>query len=316
MNNNEWSLAEAFLSHLRLEKRLSPHTETSYRRDLTCLAEYCELHDVARWTDLQPHHLRNFAASSYAAGLSPRSIQRRLSGARSFMNYLIREGHLKRNPAVDISAPRVPRNLPETLDVDQMARLLEIRGDDAETVRDRAILELLYSSGLRLAELVSLEPGDIDLSDSMVRVTGKGNKTRLVPVGRKAKSAIGDWLRVRPELAREDESALFVGVRGRRISPRTVQSRVRHWALQAGIPRRVYPHLFRHSFASHIMESSRDLRAVQELLGHADISTTQIYTHLDFQHLAQIYDEAHPRARRKKSGRAAEKRTDTQTQEK
>jgi integrase/recombinase XerC len=303
MNDSEWQIAEAFLKHLRLERRLSAHTETGYRRDLTCLAKYCDKHEIACWRDLEPHHVRNFAASSHAAGLSPRSIQRRLSGVRSFMNYLIRESHITRNPATDISAPQVPRKLPDTLDVDQMARLLEIRGDDAETVRDRAILELLYSSGLRLAELVSLDPVDVDLDDAMVRVTGKGNKTRLVPVGRKARAAVRDWLRVRPELADEAENALFVGVRGRRISPRTVQNRVRHWAKKAGIPRRVYPHLFRHSFATHLMESSRDLRAVQELLGHADISTTQIYTHLDFQHLAQIYDEAHPRARRQAAKR-------------
>jgi integrase/recombinase XerC len=213
------------------------------------------------------------------------------------MNYLIREGDIARNPATDISAPQVPRKLPNTLDVDQMARLLQIQGDDPVTVRDRAMLELLYSSGLRLAELVNLNPEDVDLDDAMIRVTGKGNKTRLIPVGRMARTAISQWLRIRLELVVGEEKALFIGVRGRRISPRTVQNRVHHWALKAGIPQRVYPHLFRHSFATHLMESSRDLRAVQELLGHADISTTQIYTHLDFQHLAQIYDEAHPRAR-------------------
>jgi integrase/recombinase XerC len=178
-----------------------------------------------------------------------------------------------------------------------MARLLQIQGDDPVTVRDRAMLELLYSSGLRLAELVNLNPEDVDLDDAMIRVTGKGNKTRLIPVGRMARTAVSQWLRIRLELVVGEEKALFIGVRGRRISPRTVQNRVHHWALKAGIPQRVYPHLFRHSFATHLMESSRDLRAVQELLGHADISTTQIYTHLDFQHLAQIYDEAHPRAR-------------------
>jgi integrase/recombinase XerC len=300
MNEPQLRLVERFLDHLRLERRLSIHTITSYRRDLDCLTQYCDANTVLRWQDLKSHHVRGFAASSHAAGLSPRSIQRRLSGIRGLMNYLIREGEISQNPATDISAPQVARKLPNTLDVDQMARLLQIQGNDPVTTRDRAMLELLYSSGLRLAELVNLNPEDVDLDDAMIRVTGKGNKTRLIPVGRMARNSIAEWSRVRSELAAGDENALFVGVRGRRISPRTVQNRVRHWALKAGIPQRVYPHLFRHSFATHLMESSRDLRAVQELLGHADISTTQIYTHLDFQHLAQIYDEAHPRARRQK----------------
>ena len=306
MKENQASLVEQFLERLRFERRLSGHTVTSYRRDLACLAEYCDAHDVERWQDLKSHHVRSFAAVSHAGGLSPRSIQRRLSGVRGFMNYLIREGHLTHNPATGITAPRAARKLPNTLDVDQMARLLKINGDDPVTVRDRAILELFYSSGLRLAELINLNPEDLDLEDAMIRVTGKGNKTRLIPVGRLAREAILGWLGVRTELAAGDEKALFVGVRGRRISPRTVQNRVRHWAVKAGIPQHVYPHLFRHSFASHLMESSRDLRAVQELLGHADISTTQIYTHLDFQHLAQIYDEAHPRARRRSVRRKGE----------
>ena len=298
MDDDQWQLAEQFLDHLHLERRLSPHTITSYRRDLTCLVDFCQNNKLTRWKDLEGHHLRRFAANSHARGLSPRSIQRRLSGIRSFMDYLIREGQLDQNPGVGISAPRAPRKLPNTLDVDQMARLLDIKGDDPLTIRDRAILELLYSSGLRLAELVGLNPDDIDLADNTVRVTGKGTKTRLVPVGRLARAAIMNWLTVRSQLSNEGEAALFVGVRGRRISPRTVQNRVHHWAVKAGLPQRVYPHLFRHSFASHVLESSSDLRGVQEMLGHADISTTQIYTHLDFQHLAQIYDKAHPRARR------------------
>lgn len=302
MNDEQQGLITSFLAHLRLERRLSAHTVKSYRRDLVCLTTYCDANDVAGWLDLKPHHIRSFAAHSHARGLSPRSIQRRLSGVRSFMNYLLREGHMRDNPALNISAPRVPRKLPNTLDVDQMARLLEIRGNDPVTVRDRAMLELLYSSGLRLAELVNLNPEDVDLDDAMIRVTGKGSKTRLIPVGRQARVAARDWLGLRPEMAAPGEPALFVGIRGHRISPRTVQNRVHHWAARAGIPQRVYPHLFRHSFATHLMESSRDLRAVQELLGHADISTTQIYTHLDFQYLAQIYDEAHPRARRKVAG--------------
>ena len=298
MHDKQWQLAEHFLDHLRLVRRLSPHTVKSYRRDLNCLVEFCDHEKIVRWRDLKSHHLRGFAARAHARGMNPRSIQRRLSGIRSFMKYLIREGHIKVNPAVEISAPQTPRTLPNTLDVDQMAALLRVEGNDVVTTRDRAMLELMYSSGLRLSELVDLDPADINFDDAMARVTGKGGKTRLIPVGRKAIAALEEWLRRRADLANPEETALFVGVRGRRISPRSVQSRVRHWALKAGIPQRVYPHLFRHSFATHMLESSQDLRGVQELMGHADISTTQIYTHLDFQHLAQIYDKAHPRARR------------------
>jgi integrase/recombinase XerC len=295
----EWQAAEEFLRHIALERRLSDHTVTGYRRDLTCLAEFCDSENVDRWCDLRPHHLRRFAAVSHGHGLNPRSVQRRLSGARSFLKYLIREGRLEQNPGVGVSAPRAPRRLPGTLDVDQLARLLDIRGEDPVTLRDRAMLELLYSSGLRLAELIGLDSGDIDLRDGTVRVTGKGRKTRIVPVGRKAREAITAWLGARATLASPAEKAVFVGVRGERVSPRTVQMRVRHWARRSGLGQRVYPHLFRHSFATHVLESSGDLRIVQEMLGHANISTTQVYTHLDFQHLAQVYDKAHPRAHRK-----------------
>jgi integrase/recombinase XerC len=299
MDPTHWQLAERFLEHLTNERRLSKHTAKSYRRDLVCLAEFCAGQDIGAFTELRPHHLRRFAALSHAAGLAPRSIQRRLSGARSFMNFLVREGLLNSNPGADISAPQAPRNLPDTLDVDQMAQLLKIEGDEPETVRDRAMLELCYSSGLRLAELVGLDLGTVDLADGTVRVTGKGNKTRIIPVGRLARESIREWLQVRGQLAPVGEQSLFVGRRGGRISPRTVQSRVSYWALRAGVSQRVYPHLFRHSFATHLLESSSDLRSVQEMLGHADISTTQIYTHLNFQHLAEIYDKAHPRARLK-----------------
>ena len=299
MHDSEWQLAERFLAHLRLERRLSPHTIAAYRRDLRCLERFCTDRNLQCWAELEAHHLRGFASNSHAAGLSPRSIQRRLSAARSFLHYLVRENRLDANVAAGVAAPRAPRKLPGTLDVDQMVRLLQIAGDDPVAVRDRAMLELFYSSGLRLAELVGLDPPDLDLADATVRVTGKGGKIRVLPVGRHARAALRQWLGRRSELARSDETALFVGVRGRRIHPRTVQQRVQYWASRSGIPQRVYPHLFRHSFATHMLESGSDLRSVQELLGHADISTTQIYTHLDFQHLAQIYDKAHPRAHRK-----------------
>lgn len=207
---------------------------------------------------------------------------------------------LTHNPAADIRAPKVRRSLPHSLDVDQLAQLLAIPANDALAMRDRALMELLYSSGLRLAELIAVDLGDVDLRERMVRVTGKGSKTRILPIGRKAKEAIAAWQRERAALAAIDEAALFVSQRGRRLTARAVQARVAYWARRQGLPMAVHPHLFRHSFATHLLESSRDLRAVQELLGHADVGTTQIYTHLDFQHLARIYDETHPRARSKK----------------
>ena len=236
---------------------------------------------------------------SYRRGLSARSIQRRLSAARTFFRYLLREKAVKTNPVVSVSAPKSPRRLPGNLDADRMARLLDIPGDTPIVNRDRAILELLYSSGLRLSELTDLDCADVDDRDATVRVTGKGNRDRIVPVGRKALDALARWHKCRGEFAPADEPALFVSQRGTRLSKRSVQSRVSYWARRQGIDANVFPHLFRHSFATHILESSHDLRGVQELLGHANISTTQVYTHLDFQHLAQIYDKTHPRARKK-----------------
>jgi integrase/recombinase XerC len=293
---------------------MSAHTDRSYARDLAALVKFCDRAGVAAWQELDPQHVRSFAAHSHAAGLSPRSIQRRLSAVRSFYAYLLREeavaaaspGALRRagvrvtrNPALDVRAPKAARRLPQTLDADQMARLLQIAGADALTARDRAIMELLYSSGLRLAELVGLNLERLDLKERVVEVLGKGRKTRVVPVGRAAVQALREWLRERARLAAPSQTALFVGRAGRRLGARAVQARVALWARRQGLGRHVYPHLFRHSFASHLLESSGELRGVQELLGHADISTTQIYTHLDFQHLARIYDATHPRARRK-----------------
>ncbi len=290
---------ERFAQHLRHERRLSPHTLDSYLRDLRHLIEFCDGQGIDNWDGLQAPQVRAFVAWRHRRGISGRSLQRELSATRTFFNYLLREGVAGHNPAVDIPAPKTPRLLPQTLDADQAARLVEIPGDDDETVRDRAILELLYSSGLRLAELVGLDCDDINLDDATVRVVGKGSKTRVVPVGRKALDALRAWLARRHALPGGDSRALFLGRRGKRIAPRTVELRVRHWSLQQGLPA-VHPHMLRHSFASHILESSGDLRAVQELLGHANIATTQIYTHLDFQHLAKVYDQAHPRARKRK----------------
>ncbi len=292
---------EKYLAHLGSERRLSRHTIVNYRRDLTALVAFCEKQDVTAWRQLDSFHVRQFAAAANRAGLAPSSIQRRLSAVRSFFRYLIREGTLDANPAADVPAPRGRKRLPKTLDADQMGRLLELPHSDPLAVRDWAMMELLYSSGLRLAELVGLDIGAVDLADGTVRVTGKGSKTRVVPVGSHARTAIGKWLKQRGHLTRPNSGqALFLGARGARISPRSVQSRVQLWAHRQGLAQNVSPHLFRHSFASHLLESSGDLRGVQELLGHADISTTQIYTHLDFQHLARIYDDSHPRARRRR----------------
>ena len=291
---------QRFHSHLSHERRLSPHTCAAYARDLEQFRGYCVQQGISDWNTVDLHHVRAFAASRHRGGLSPHSVQRLLAAIRSFYNFMLREGAVRNNPANEVRAPKAAKRLPETLDADQMARLLDIPGDDPPAVRDRAIMELLYSSGLRLAELISVTLNDINLADATVTVTGKGSKTRIVPVGRHALHAISAWLKVRGQLAKVDDDTLFVGPRGGRLSPRSLQARIRRLGIAQGIPQNVHPHLFRHSFASHLLESSGDLRAVQELLGHADISTTQVYTHLDFQHLARIYDQAHPRAKKTK----------------
>jgi integrase/recombinase XerC len=295
---------DRFLASLRHERQLSELTASSYSRDLAALLDYCAAQSIDDWRRLDQQHVRSFAARSHRQGLSARSIQRRLSAVRSFCRFLIREGELAANPAVDVQAPKAKRRLPVALDADTMARLLEFRTDDRLGLRDKAIMELFYSSGLRLAELLGLDLVDLDLKDRTVRVLGKGRKTRIVPVGRQAAEALRRWLAERATLVAVDEMAVFVGRNGRRLGPRIVQRRIALWATRQGLPEHVHPHMFRHSFATHLLESSGDLRAVQELLGHANIGTTQVYTHLDFQHLAKVYDAAHPRARRRNSGTA------------
>jgi integrase/recombinase XerC len=299
LDSTEKDWIQTFVDHLNYERRLSPLTCKHYRRDLLALAAYCDEAGIARWADIDTEHVRAFSARCYRRGLSARSIQRRLSAGRTFFRFLLREKQVRQNPIIAVSAPKSGKRLPGNLDADRMARLLDISGNGPLVDRDRAILELLYSSGLRLSELTDLNCGDVDMSDATVRVTGKGNKDRIVPVGRRALQAIRQWDLSRVQLAAADEKALFVSSRGTRISTRSVQARVTYWARRQGIDTKVYPHLFRHSFATHLLESSHDLRAVQELLGHANIATTQVYTHLDFQHLAQIYDQTHPRARKK-----------------
>ena len=303
MEASERERIERFLSHLNLERRMSKHTVAAYRHDLLALAGFCTDRKVQRWSELNNFQVRAFAAAEHAGGIAPRSIQRRLSAARSFYEYLMREGHAKNNPALEVRAPKSKKRLPPTLDADQMARLLDFRADDSLSARDKAMMELFYSSGLRLSELVGLHVAEVDLTDRTVRVLGKGGKTRIVPMGRHAIEALKRWLSERTALMRGDAAAgggaLFVGKSGRPLSVRAVQLRVGLWARRQGLSMHVHPHMFRHSFATHLLESSGDLRGVQELLGHADIGTTQVYTHLDFQRLASVYDAAHPRARRR-----------------
>ena len=290
-----------FLTHLESERRLSPHTLSNYQRDLLMVAGYCDNANLDDWRQLTTQHVRAFLAARHRAGIGGRSLSRSLSALRSFLRYLMREGVVQKNVAQGVSAPKSPRKLPEPLDTDEMSRLLAVttKQDDPLILRDTAMLELMYSAGLRLAELVSLNVRDIDLADGSLPVTGKGDKTRVVPVGSYAQKALKEWLKVRGQLAADGEAALFVGQRGKRLTPRAIQQRFQRRGVQQGIESRVHPHKLRHAFASHLLESSGDLRAVQELLGHADISTTQIYTHLDFQHLAEVYDKAHPRAKKK-----------------
>ena len=299
MDDSALAWLPRFLSHLTVERRLSAHTDASYRGDLQRFVAYCDRSRVRDWRSLDSQHLRMFAAAEFRQGSSPRTIQRRVSALRSFFNFMLRERALDANPAIGVQAPKARKRLPETMDVDLMTRLLEFRADTELSVRDKAIMELFYSSGLRLAELVGLNLGDVDRGDRTVRVLGKGSKTRVVPVGKHALDAIARWLKERPAMAANGELALFVSARGDRLGARAIQKRIAGWARRQGLGRHVHPHLFRHSFATHLLESSQDLRGVQELLGHANISTTQVYTHLDFQHLAKIYDAAHPRARRK-----------------
>jgi len=299
MPRSEWLVR--FFDHLRLERRLSPNTLAAYRRDLGHLDRYCESRGINEWEQLDAHAVRHYAAQRHREGMNGHSIGRELSAVRGLFHFLLREGAATHNPAVGIASPKSPRRLPKTLSVDQAGRLLAPPADqEPESLRDHAMLELTYSSGLRLSELVSLDLGDVDQADGTVRVVGKGAKTRVVPVGRHALAALAAWLKVRVQWAALEEKALFVGKNGRRIAHRVVQTQLKKRAIAQGIEMHVHPHMLRHSFATHMLESSGDLRAVQELLGHADIATTQIYTHLDFQHLARVYDQAHPRAKRRK----------------
>jgi len=288
-----------FFVYLENERGLSARTLKAYQRDLDQLMQFLDVEEIERPDQVTQHHIRAFIAQRHRQGLGGKSLQRMLSAIRSLFRWMLREGHAEHNPATPVRAPKSPRHLPATLDADTIAQLLDIPCDTPLAVRDKAIMELFYSSGLRLSELATLHWEQLDLASGMVTVTGKGNRTRMVPVGRIAADALLEWRKTRVKFASFEEPHVFVSQRGTPIATRTIQSRIRYWAKRQGMPQNIYPHLLRHSFASHMLESSGDLRGVQELLGHADISTTQIYTHLDFQHLASVYDKAHPRAKKK-----------------
>ncbi len=301
MSEDQWQTQlDEFIDYLAQTRQLSPHTCSNYRRDLDKLAAFCQERHLANAGAVHAADVRHWVAKLHQGGLGGRSIQRCLSSLRSFYKFRHRHHGENHNPAQGIQAPKSAKRLPKALDTDQVQQLLAIDGDDWFSCRDRAMLELFYSSGLRLAELVNLDLDSIDLREGLVTVTGKGNKTRSLPVGRMAIKAVRDWLAVRALDVTPDDNALFISRRGRRISHSSIQARLKKYSLQQQLGQSVHPHMLRHSFASHILESSADLRSVQELLGHANISTTQVYTHLDFQHLAKVYDQAHPRAGKKK----------------
>jgi len=296
MSEAKQILADYF-QYLEFEKRLSPHTLKSYLRDLKHLQNYCVIQIIEQWQDVKSIDVRNHIANRHKQGISSKSLQRELSAIRSFYDYLLKKKQFENNPARHVKAPKQERKLPKVLDVDQITGLLESAPDSFLEIRDLAMFELFYSSGLRLSELAALNIEDIDLSAKTLQVLkGKGGKQRNLPVGSKAVLALNKWLNYRTT---SKDSAIFTSNKGKRLSQRSIQLRLQRWGKKNGLPEQIHPHMLRHSFASHLLESSQDIRAVQELLGHSNISTTQIYTHLDFQHLAKVYDKAHPRAKKK-----------------
>ncbi len=298
-------IVDAFIHYLKVERQLSAHTLSSYQRDLTQAIEYfTELDErsdtkIESWQQINSHQYRAYVARQHRKNLSGKTIQRQLSSLRRLYEYLIKEQLASNNPLKGVTAPKSGRKLPKAPDIEQLEQLLHEVDSDPLRVRDRAMFELFYSSGLRLSELTNIDCIDIKLQEHQLRVLGKGSKERELPIGKKAIQALKLWLKIRGELAKADEQAMFVSRFGTRISQRGVQQRLGKMAIDQGLPIHLHPHMLRHAFASHLLESSGDLRAVQELLGHADISTTQIYTHLNFQHLAEVYDKAHPRAKKK-----------------
>jgi integrase/recombinase XerC len=296
--NAEQQLAD-FFQQLQIEKRASHHTIKSYQFDIQHLITYCHAKTLTQWADVQQIDIRAHIASRHRQGISSKSLQRELSAIRSFYRYLLKNRLVEINPAHYVKAPKAARLLPKALDVDQITGLLEAGTSSVLEVRDVAMFELFYSSGLRLSELAALDMSDLDLADKSLLVrSGKGGKGRILPVGSKAITAINHWLPLRLNGLAIDEIAVFTSNRGTRLGQRSIELRLELWCKKKGIVEHVYPHKLRHSFASHLLESSQDLSAIQELLGHSSLSTTQIYTHLNFQHLAEVYDNAHPRAKK------------------
>jgi len=295
-------LLKEYLAFLNFERGLSPLTRENYARDIIQLIA---LADNTALNNLQDNHIRRFIASLHSKGLGGKSIARMLSSWRGFFDFLVNRKSYTNNPVIGLKAPKSPKTLPQALSIEQAVKLVDISEDDVLSIRDHAILELFYSSGLRLSEVVNLDIDALDLSEGTVVVTGKGNKTRIVPMGEHAINAIKKWLFSRDQILINNVAnnisvkAVFIGLQGRRISARNIQYRLKEWSIKQGINSSVHPHMLRHSFASHVLQSSGDLRAVQEMLGHANISTTQVYTHLDYQHLTKVYDTAHPRAKKK-----------------
>lgn len=300
MSAEPQQLCQAFLLYLQVERQLSPLTIKNYERQLRAISEMLSAHSEPSWSQLTATQIRAIAAKSRHQGLQPSSLALRLSALRSFLDWQVRQGYLAANPAKAVATPRAGRHLPKNIEVDDIGRLLDIDANDPLAVRDRAMLEVMYGAGIRLAELVNLDCRHLELGSGEIWVTGKGRKERRLPIGRMALQWLNTWLELRDFFAPQDD-ALFLAKSGKRISPRNVQKRFAEWGIRQGLNNHIHPHKLRHSFATHMLESSGDLRAVQELLGHANLSTTQIYTHLDLQHLATVYDAAHPRAKRDKS---------------
>lgn len=296
MTNKEY--IKAYTEYISFEKRLSKNTIKNYLKDIFKLEE---LNNQEPLNKIEIDDIRKNISSLHSKGLNGKSLSRMLSSWRGFYEFLINRFNFIKNPIIGIKAPKSPKKLPQILSVDQAVRLVDIKDESFLGVRDHAVLELFYSSGLRLSELTNLNENDVNLSDETITVTGKGNKTRILPIGDMAIKAIKKWLTLRLKFldGSSNNSALFLSKLSKRLTPRAIQYRLKFWAIKQGVPENIHPHLLRHSFASHILQSSHDLRAVQELLGHENISTTQIYTHLDHQHLTEIYDKSHPRAKKK-----------------
>jgi len=297
LNKNPVSFFEAYLNHIAFERGLSKLTQNNYAHDIKLLLDSCT-ENATSLDALKPSHIRQLISKLHGRGLGGKSIARRLSSWRGFFDYLVKQHNFSSNPCIGMRAPKSAKILPQALSADQAVQLVDVKEDDLLSLRDHAILELFYSSGLRLAELVGLDYNTLELVSGTISVTGKGNKTRIVPVGSHAITAIQIWLSARATIAKPVENALFITKQGNRITPRAIQYRLKEWAVKQGINSDAHPHMLRPSFARHVLQSSGDLRAVQEMLGHANISTTQVYTHLDFQHLSKVYDQAHPRAKK------------------